>query len=247
MLVQKVKTALVTGGAGGIGSAICKTLAEAGFVVCVGYNASKIQAENLCREIQEKGFCAYPVEIDISSSEKIKKAVAQAEKITGKITLLVNNGGISDIGLYTDLTDERLLEIMNVNLLGAMRLTKEILPGMISRHYGKIVNITSVWGEKGASCEVAYSAAKAGLIGFTKALAREEALSGINVNCISCGFIDTKMNGELSEEEKQAVIEEIPCEKPGLPEDVANAVNFLADDKSSYINGQVIRVDGGWI
>lgn len=241
------KAAIVTGGSGGIGSAVCKALAKDGWSVGVCYKNSKDNAQKLCEELSSQGFCAVPFRCDISSLESIKSCVSQAEKALGDISLLVNNAGIADIRLFTDLDDEKLLELMNVNLLGAMRITKEILPKMIKDHFGKIVNISSVWGESGASCEVAYSAAKAGIIGFTKALAREDALSGINVNCVSCGFIDTKMNGELSEEEKSEVVNEIACGKIGTPEDVANAVVFLASEKASYINGQVLRVDGCWI
>lgn len=241
------KVALVTGGSGGIGAEICRTLARNGCLVAVGYNASSESAEEVCRQIQNDGLCAISVKCDISDLNSIRQAVKQINDNLGEINILINNAGIADIGLFTDLTDDRMLEIMNVNLFGAMRITKEILPQMIWSHYGKIVNISSVWGEKGASCEVAYCAAKSGIIGFTKALAREEALSGINVNCVSCGFIDTKMNEELSDDDRQAVIDEIPCEKIGKPSDIANAVAFLVDDKTSYINGQVLRVDGCWI
>ena len=161
--------------------------------------------------------------------------------------LLINNAGIADIGLFTDLTDERLAELMNTNLFGHMRLTKDVLPQMLRRHSGSVINISSVWGESGASCEVAYSAAKAGLIGFTKALAKECAPSGVRVNCVSCGLIDTKMNITLSEEDLNAVTDEIPMGRMGTPDDIANAVMFLAEESSAYITGQVLRVDGGWL
>jgi 3-oxoacyl-[acyl-carrier protein] reductase len=164
----------------------------------------------------------------------------------GEIDLLVNNGGIADINLFTEITDDRLCEILNVNLTGAMRLSKSVLPHMIRRHKGNIINISSVWGEVGASCEVAYSAAKAGLIGFTKALAREVAPSAVRVNCVSCGMIDTKMNSELTAEDVAAIRDDIPLGRVGTPADVAAAVVFLAEESSSYICGQVIRVDGGW-
>ena len=128
-----------------------------------------------------------------------------------------------------------------------MRLTKDVIPQMLRRHSGSVINISSVWGESGASCEVAYSAAKAGLIGFTKALAKECAPSGVRVNCVSCGLIDTKMNSSLSEEDLNAVTDEIPMGRMGTPADIANAVMFLAEESSAYITGQVLRVDGGWL
>lgn len=132
-------------------------------------------------------------------------------------------------------------------LLGAMRMSRAVLPEMIREHSGNVINITSVWGEKGASCEVAYSAAKAGLIGFTKALAREVAISGIRVNCVSCGMIDTKMNGELTKEDVRVIVDDIPAGRIGKPRDVANVVRFLSGEGADYIHGQVVRVDGCWI
>lgn len=242
-----VRTALVTGGSGGIGSAVCEELAQMGFLVAVGYNGSASAAEETVQKITQKGYTAKAFHCDIASPESIKKCVEEVTAQLGVISLLVNNGGIADIDLFTDISDDRLAEIVNVDLVGAMRLSKAVLPCMIRAHRGGIINISSVWGEKGASCEVAYSAAKAGLIGFTKALARETAPSGIRVNCVSCGLIDTPMNGELSGEELQAVTDEIPSGRMGTPEDVAHTVAFLADDRSDYINGQVIRVDGCWI
>lgn len=241
------KTALVTGGSGGIGSEICRKLAQQGWLVAVGYKDSKPAAEKVVWEITRQGYTAEIFYCDISDADSVKSCVSQATDSFGEIDLLVNNAGTADIELFTDVSEEKMCELINVNLLGAMRLTKEIIPQMVRNHHGKIINISSVWGEQGASCEVVYSAAKAGIIGFTKALARELAPSGINVNCISCGLIDTKMNGELSKEDLQAVIDEIPSGRIGTPADVANAVVFLADDKSDYIQGQVIRVDGCWI
>ena len=161
--------------------------------------------------------------------------------------MLVNNAGIADIKLFTDNSFSELQKMINTDLLGAMELSRQVLPEMIRQKKGCIVNIASVWGEKGASCEVAYSAAKAGLIGFTKALAREEGPSGVRVNCVSCGFIDTKMNSSLSQEDKTAVIDEVASSRAGTPQDIANAVSFLVSDKADYINGQILRVDGCWI
>lgn len=178
--------------------------------------------------------------ISTKNVHEISAALAHPE-------VLVNCAAVSQIGLFTDLSDEELIQIVNVDLMGAMLAAKAALPEMIRRRKGKIINISSVWGEVGASCETAYSAAKAGLIGFTKALAKEAAPSGINVNCISAGMIDTKMNSSLSESEISDIVMQIPAGRMGTPVEVANAVKFLISDKSSYINGQTIRLDGAWL
>lgn len=241
------KTALVTGGSGGIGSEVCKALAEDGWQVAVCYKSGRAAAEALVTELKGQGLCAEAFHCDIGDRESIERCISEVRDSFGMVTLLVNNAGTADIELFTDMTDEKLCEMLEINLLGAMRMSRGVLTDMIREHTGNIINITSVWGEKGASCEVAYSAAKAGLIGFTKALAREVAISGIRVNCISCGMIDTKMNGELTEEDVRAIVDDIPAGRIGLPRDVANAVSFLSSEGADYIHGQVIRVDGCWI
>lgn len=241
------KTALVTGGSGGIGSEVCKALAEDGWQVAVCYKNGRAAAEALVTELKGQGLCAEAFHCDIGDRESIERCISEVRDSFGMVTLLVNNAGTADIELFTDMTDEKLCEMLEINLLGAMRMSRGVLTDMIREHTGNIINITSVWGEKGASCEVAYSAAKAGLIGFTKALAREVAISGIRVNCISCGMIDTKMNGELTEEDVRAIVDDIPAGRIGLPRDVANAVRFLSSEGADYIHGQVIRVDGCWI
>ena len=241
------KTALVTGGSGGIGSEVCKALAEDGWQVAVCYKSGRAAAEALVTELKGQGLCAEAFHCDIDDRESIERCISEVRDSFGMVTLLVNNAGTADIELFTDMTDEKLCEMLEINLLGAMRMSRGVLTDMIREHTGNIINITSVWGEKGASCEVAYSAAKAGLIGFTKALAREVAISGIRVNCISCGMIDTKMNGELTEEDVRAIVDDIPAGRIGLPRDVANAVRFLSSEGADYIHGQVIRVDGCWI
>lgn len=241
------KAAIVTGGAGGIGSAVCRALAAEGYPVAVCFNTSKVEAAALCEEITAAKGTAAAFKCDIGDIESIKACVASVRAKYGDIGLLVNNAGTANIGLYTDLSDEQLTRLMNVNLLGAMRISKEVIPDMVRSHSGNIINISSVWGECGASCEVAYSAAKAGLIGFTKALAKELAPSGVRVNCISCGLIDTKMNSELSADDISALLQDIPTGRMGTTEDVANALLFLAGEGSAYITGQTIRVDGAWL
>ncbi|MBR1422429.1 MAG: 3-oxoacyl-ACP reductase FabG [Ruminococcus sp.] len=241
------KAAFVTGGSGDIGSAICRRLAAEGYTVCIGYNTNKSSAEKVCEELKTTGADAFTVGCDIRDRKSVQKTVQKCSELTGGIELLVNNAGTAHIGLFTDMSEEELLSVIDTDLIGAMRVTKAFLPEMIREHKGVIINISSVWGEKGASCEVAYSAAKAGLNGFTKALARETAPSGIRVNAVSCGFIDTKMNSQLTDAERSMLLDEIPASRFGRCEDIAELCAFLASEKASYINGQIIRADGCWI
>lgn len=233
-----MKKALVTGGSGGIGSAVCETLANEGYYVYIGYSSSREKAEILAEKIGGE-----PLKIDVSDTESINSAV----KIAGEIDLLVNNAGISEIDLFTSISAEKSSRIMAVNLVGAMELTRKILPAMINRKSGCIINISSMWGEVGASCEVDYSASKAGLIGFTKALAKEVAPSGIRVNCVSPGFIMTEMNSRFSAEDLELIREDIPLGIFGEPRHIADTVAFLASEKAEYITGQIIGVNGGMI
>ncbi len=241
------KVAFITGASGGIGGAAARQLAKDGYAVALGFNNNEKAANELSAELKTQDSEAIAVACDITDCASITSALSLIEKELGEVNVLVNNAGIASIGLYTDLDYAALSNIISTDLLGAMEVSRQVLPAMIRAKSGCIINISSVWGEKGASCEVAYSAAKAGLIGFTKALAREEAPSGIRVNCISCGYIETKMNAELSRQDKEALLDEIPSSRFGTPQDVANAISFLVSEKSDYINGQVIRVDGCWI
>lgn len=242
------KIAVVTGAAGGIGSAVSDSLAALGFDIAVCYAHNSSAACSLAEMLQKKyGVIAAAVKLDLSDVSSIHSAVDEIHESLGKPSLLVNNGGCESVGLFQDLSDESLVRLMNTDLVGAMLLTKALLGDMIRVHDGCIVNISSVWGEVGASCETAYSAAKAGIIGFTKALAKECAPSGVKVNCVSPGFIDTRMNRHLSETERSDLVDTIPLCRAGTPQDVASAVEFLVSDKSDYVCGQVIRVDGGWI
>ena len=233
-----MKKALVTGGSGGIGAAVCEVLVNEGYYVYIGYSSSREKAEILAEKIGGE-----PLEIDVSDTESINSAV----EIAGEIDLLVNNAGISEIDLFTSISAEKSSRIMNVNLVGAMELTRKILPAMINRKSGCIINISSMWGEVGASCEVDYSASKAGLIGFTKALAKEAAPSGIRVNCVSPGFIMTEMNSRFSAEDLELIREDIPLGIFGEPRHIADTVAFLASEKAEYITGQIIGVNGGMI
>ncbi len=242
-----MKTAFVSGGSGGIGSAICLELARNGYAVAVGYYKNEKAAADLCLSIRENDGVALPIKVDMCDAESISSAAMITSEQLGGVQVLVNCAGVASIGLFGDLSTEDIIRITHTDLIGAMLLTREFLPEMIKRHYGKVVNISSVWGESGASCETVYSAAKAGLIGFTKALAKETAPGGINVNCISAGFIDTQMNGSLTKEETARIIEDIPAGRAGSPQEIAKAVTFLVSDGAEYINGQTLRIDGGWL
>ena len=229
---------LVTGGSGGIGAAICRRFAADGCLVYINYRSSQEKAEQLAAET-----CGIAVRFDVSDTEAVRRA---AEEI-GSLDILVNNAGVSEVELFTSLSDDRARRLLDTDLAGTLNCSRSFLPGMIRRHSGCIINISSMWGEVGASCEVDYSAAKAGVIGFTKALAKETAPSGIRVNCVSPGFIMTEMNSRYTEEELEAIREEIPLGIFGTPEHVAEAVEFLASDRASYITGQVLGVNGGMV
>ncbi len=233
-----MKKALVTGGAGGIGQAVCRKLAQDGYFVYVNYSKSREKAEKLAGEI-----CGQAVGFDVSDISAVREI---AENI-GNIDLLVNNAGISEINLFDKVSDERVNEILGINLMGTLNCSRVFLPEMIRKKSGCIINISSMWGQCGASCEVDYSASKAGVIGFTKALAKETAPSGIRVNCVAPGFIMTEMNRNFSDEDLKLILEDIPLGIFGKPEHIADAVSFLASEKAEYITGQILAVNGGMV
>ena len=232
------RTALVTGGSGGIGAAVCRRLAADGCLVYVGYSSSQERAKALAEEIGGKAL-----KIDVTSPADITKAA----ELCGNVDILVNNAGVSEIALFDSLPDDRSRRIMEVNLVGAMNCTRTFVKSMIARKSGCIVNISSMWGQVGASCEVDYSASKAGIIGFTKALAKEVAPSGIRVNCVSPGFIMTEMNSHFSDEDLELIREDIPLGIFGEPRHVADAVAFLVSPQAEYITGQILAVNGGMV
>lgn len=233
-----MKKALVTGGAGGIGEAICRRLAADGYFVYVNYAHSVEKAKKIAEDIGGDAIC-----FDVSDVNAVKEAFS----IIGKLDLLVNNAGVSDVDLFTSISQDSADKILNINLKGAMNCARAALPHMINEKSGNIINISSMWGQCGASCEVDYSASKAGMIGFTKALAKEVAPSGIRVNCVSPGFIMTEMNSRFSDEDLELIKEDIPLGIFGEPRHIADAVAFLASGSAEYITGQILAVNGGMV
>ncbi|MCM1530086.1 MAG: 3-oxoacyl-ACP reductase FabG [Alistipes sp.] len=232
------ENAIVTGGSGGIGEALCRRLAGEGYHVFVCYGSSREKSEKIAGEIGGSS-----IRLDVTDAVSVRNAV----ETVGFCKLLVNNAGVSEIGLFDAMPAEKSRRIIDVNLTGAMNCARAFLPEMIRRKTGCIINISSMWGQAGASCEVDYSASKAGLIGFTKALAKETAPSGIRVNCVSPGFIMTGMNSRFSAEELELIRQDIPLGIFGEPRHVADAVAFLASEKAEYITGQVLAVNGGMV
>lgn len=235
-----MKNVLITGASRGIGSEIAREFSKNGYRVFLNYNKSKDKAEKI-----EKETGAIPVKADITKSEEVKNMVDFIHKNYGKIDVLVNNAGISQIKMFCDITEQDWRNMFDVNINGMFLVTKAFLDDMISNKKGKIINISSMWGTTGGSCEVHYSASKAAVIGFTKSLAKELGLSGINVNCVSPGIIDTEMNKHLSSEDMEELKNETPLNRIGKTSDVAKTVLFLASEDADFITGQVINVDGG--
>ena len=235
-----MKNVLISGGGRGIGRACVEEFARAGYRVAFIYRANDAAAISLERETG-----AYAIRADISNPDEARAAVARAEELLGGVDILVNNAGVSLIKLFDETTDEEWRRVIDVNLSGAFYLSRGVCGGMIRRKWGRIINVGSMWGKVGASCEVAYSASKAGLRGLTMSLAKELGPSGITVNCIEPGVIDTDMNASLTEDVRASLAEETPMGRIGKPQEVASAVLFLASDGAGFITGQCIGVDGG--
>ena len=236
----------ITGASGEIGAAIARRLAGPDkLLFLTGYRNGDALSE-LIEELRDSGCAAEGILADLSIAEGCMKAVSAGESFLGTPDILINCAGMSQVGLFQDSSDEDLERIVGLNLLAAVRITKAFVPGMVRQKSGRILNVASVWGEAGASTEVEYSMTKGGIIAFTKALAKELAPSGIAVNAVSPGAIDTKMNRHLSEEELSALADEIPMGRLGRPEEVADLLALLAE-APLYLTGQIIRIDGGWI
>lgn len=241
------KTVIITGASGGIGSAIADAFCLCGYNVVLGYNSSEGKAKQLKNQLLSKGGSVASFKADVSDSRQAQALVDFAKETFGGADILVNNAGIAQQKLFTDITDEDFTKMFDVNVRSVFNCSRAVLPLMIHNKWGRIVNISSMWGISGASCEVHYSASKAAVIGMTKALAKEVGPSGITVNCVAPGLIDTPMNGNLDKETISQLCEETPVGRIGTPEDVAKAVLFLAGEASSFITGQVLGVDGGFI
>lgn len=245
--MKGIKTVIVTGASGGIGSAVASRFALNGYNVIINYNKSEEAATALCSQLAEKGASVRIFRADVSDSAQANALADFAEREFGSADILINNAGTAQQKLFTDITDEDFDRMFNVNVKGVFNCCRAVLPCMIHNKYGRIINISSMWGVCGASCEVHYSASKAAVIGLTKALAKEVGPSGITVNCIAPGLIDTKMNGNLDEETIKTLCDETPVSRIGTPDDVADAVFYLAGDGASFITGQILGVDGGFI
>lgn len=236
-------TVLISGGDRGIGAAAARAFYGAGYRVAVLYRQDEASARALAQELE--GCVA--VRCDVASRANCEEAYRTVEQALGRVDVLVCNAGIAQQKLFTDITPEEWQRMLDVNLSGAFHLCQLALPGMIRRKYGRILTVSSMWGQTGGSCEVHYSAAKAGLIGLTKALAKEEGPSGITVNCVAPGVIDTDMMASFGPEDKAALAEETPVGRLGSADEVAGLLVFLAGEKAGYITGQVFGVNGGLV
>lgn len=233
-----MKTALVTGGARGIGEAICRSLSRDGYRLVIHCGKSVEEAKALCEELGNAEYIA----ADLSDPDSVNEIVKRCPDPD----VLVNNAGVSLVTLFDTASDEDARRMYEINLFAPINLTRRVLPSMIAKKGGVIINISSVFGESGGSCEVDYSAAKAGIIGFTKALAKEVGPAGVRVNCVCPGVIDTEMNDDLTFEDVESLCDEIPLNRMGETDEVAECVAFLASDKARYITGSVFDVNGGW-
>jgi len=236
-----MKTALVTGGSRGIGAAIVRALTRQGWQVAFCYKSSQEAADTLAKETGATALLC-----DVTDSAQVQTMIADTLRRLGHIDLLVNNAGVAWQGLLTDMTDTDWHTVLDTSLSAAFFTCRGVIPGMVSRRTGRIINISSIWGRVGASCEAAYSAAKAGLIGLSKALSKELGPSGITVNCLCPGVIQTDMLASFTPDDLAMLADETPLCRLGTPEDVAAAVCWLAAEEAGFVTGQVIGVDGGF-
>lgn len=239
---------LITGASRGIGAATARLFAREGWNAALNYNTGREAAEKLARELAGPGVRAVPIQADISDPERAERLVREAEETLGPLDALVCNAGVAlPQQLLTDTAPEQWRRVMSADLDGMFYVLRTAIPGLVRRKRGAIVTVSSMWGVTGGSCEVPYSAAKAGVIGLTKALAKELGPSNIRVNCVAPGVVRTDMNGHLTPEDLAALEEETPLGRVGAPEEIAQAICFLASDRASFITGQVLRVDGGMV
>lgn len=241
------KNVLITGASRGIGRAAAELFAREGYGVAINYNNSADAAQSLANTLRGKGAHAVAFKADVSDMEQVRIMVEHCEAEFGHIDVLINNAGIAQQKLFTDLTTEDWNRMFAVDVTGVFNCCRLVLPSMIGRHSGKIINVSSIWGICGASCEVHYSAAKAAVIGLTKALAKEVGPSNIQVNCIAPGIIGTQMNAALTPADQVALCDETPLGRFGSPDDIAAAMLFFASHAADFITGQILSPNGGFV
>jgi 3-oxoacyl-[acyl-carrier protein] reductase len=243
----KEQTVLITGASKGIGAAVAKRFASVGMNVVIHYNQAHEAANEVARSCMTQGAKVLTISADISSKDQILKMQEKLAKHELLPDILVNNAGISHYGMMSDVTEEQWNQVMNVNLKGTFLTTQIFMERMVQLKYGRIINVSSIWGISGASCEVVYSTAKGGVNAFTKALAKELAPSNVTVNAVAPGAVDTSMMNSLATDELTAIQNEIPAGRFAQPDEIASLVYFLALPESSYITGQIISPNGGWL
>lgn len=241
------KVVIITGASRGIGKEMAIQFARHHFHVVINYLHSKEEAESLAAQLKKEELSYGLYQADVSSRSEVDAMVAYAIATFGRIDVLINNAGISEVSLFTDLSEDQWDRMINVNLKGAFNCTQSVLRHMLPNKQGKIINMSSIWGMVGGACEVHYSVSKAGLIGMTKALAKELGPSNIHVNCIAPGIVDTEMLDHLSTNEKEALVDQTALGRLGTAGDVAKCALFLASDDSNYLTGQVISPNGGYL
>lgn len=245
VFMEKKKTVIVTGASKGIGANIAIYFAEKGYNVVINYNSSAESALLLQQSLASNGYSVMAHKANVTNKLEVDLMVKETIYKFGSVDILVNNAGIAHQSLFTEISEFDWNNIIDVNLKGVFNCCQAVLPNMIENKSGKIINISSMWGITGAACEAHYSAAKAGVIGLTKALAKEVGPSGITVNCIAPGLIDTQMNASLSEEDKKAFTDSLPISRMGTTTEITKAVYFLASEDADYITGQTLAIDGG--
>lgn len=241
------KIALITGGTRGIGKQIALTFAKEGYNIAINYRTENEDLKNTKKEIEENNVKCFTFQGDVTNFKDCEQFVKQIVEEFGNIDVLVNNAGITRDTLLMRMKEEDFKQVIDTNLIGTFNVTKNVIGNMIKARNGRIINISSVVGISGNAGQTNYSASKAGIIGFTKSLAKEVASRNITVNAVAPGFIETQMTDVLKDDIKEEIAKQIPLKRMGTPQDVANVVKFLASDDSSYITGQVINIDGGML